>query len=334
MAPSCPQAWTIGAWLPAVGIGTVWRAHPMQYEGNALLDRTRSILAAALGLSLSWTILPPPVAHASAQKVVIIVGPVGAQTDGYRATGNQIAQTAAAAGATVVKVYSPKATWRRVRSAVNGANIIVYLGHGNGYPSPYSTTEWTDRVNGWGLNRTTGGGDSDNWAKKMVYCGEKALLGTLTASDGSAQWHRCGGSTNTDGIHPAPGFVMIYSNACYTPGANEGWDDKASQREARQHVRHYSYPVLKLGAGAYFASDMHHGASTLVDLILRHPNMTFGSIAKRGVGYEADAQRHFDHPDLNRRKIWIQRTKEGMGTDYWYAYAGRPARTPSGELRT
>ena len=87
----------------------------------------------------------------------------------------------AAAGADVVKVYSPRATWSRVRTAVAGANVVVYLGHGNGSPSPYSSSEWPDRHNGWGLNRTTKGGDSDDWSTRMVYCGEKALLGTLSA---------------------------------------------------------------------------------------------------------------------------------------------------------
>ena len=41
----------------------------------------------------------------------------------------------------------------RVRTAVAGANVVVYLGHGNGSPSPYSSSEWPDRHNGWGLNR-------------------------------------------------------------------------------------------------------------------------------------------------------------------------------------
>jgi hypothetical protein len=75
---------------------------------------------------------------------------------------------------------------------------------------------------------------------------------------------------------------------------------------------------------------MSRGASTLVDLILRHPDRTFGWIAQRGAGYDADAQRRFDHPDFTAKRIWVQRTGEGAGLDYWYAYAGRPARTAAG----
>jgi hypothetical protein len=280
-----------------------------------------------------WMALGATPVAAAALKVVIIVGPTGALTDNYRATGNSIANVAEDAGANVVKVYSPRATWARVRNAVAGANIVVYLGHGNGYPNPYSSgTEWTDRANGWGLNRTTEGGDSDNWSTKMVYCGEKALLGTLTSSDGSAQWNYCGGKNNTDGIAPAADWVMIYNKACYAPGAGEGWDDKATQSQAFQRVRNYSYPALKNDAGAYFATDMWHGAEQLVDTVLRHRNWTFGAIAEAANGFDMSAQRRFDHPDLTGREVWLQRTNTSMGLDYWYAYAGNPNLTPSGEM--
>jgi hypothetical protein len=282
---------------------------------------------------MGWSLLAAaPAAAATPLKVVIIVGPTGDLTKSYRATGNDIADAATALGADVVKVYSPRATWARVRNAVAGANVVIYLGHGNGYPSPYSSTEWTDRVNGWGLNRTTEGGDSDNWSTKMVYCGEKALLGTLTANDGAAQWKYCGGAKGTDGIHPAANWVMIYNKACYTPGASEGWDVKATESVAKQHVRNYSYPALKANGGAYFATDMYQGATQLVQLVLSHRDWTFGAIAEAANGYDLAAQRRFDHPDLTDRQIWIQRTATSMGTDYWFAYAGNPSLTPSGAM--
>jgi hypothetical protein len=273
-----------------------------------------------------------PASAATPLKVVIIVGPTGDLTKSYRATGNDIADAATAAGADVVKVYSPRATWTRVHDAVEGANIVVYLGHGNGYPSPYSTTEWTDRVNGWGLNRTTQGGDSDNWSTSMVYCGQKALLGTLTSADGAAQWKYCGGAKGTQGIHPAADWVMIYNKACYAPGAGEGWDVKATESVAMQRVRNFSYPALKGGGGAYFATDMYHGGEQLVQLVLAHRDWTFGRIAENANGYDLAAQRRFEHPDLSDRQIWIQRTANTMGTDYWLAYAGNPNLTPSGAM--
>jgi hypothetical protein len=282
---------------------------------------------------MAWTLLGiSPAAAANPLKVVIIVGPTGGLTQNYRDTGNDIARAAAGAGADVVKVYSPRATWSRVRNAVAGANVVVYLGHGNGYPNPYSSgTEYTDRANGWGLNRTTDGGDSDDWSTKMVYCGEKALLGTLDKSmDGEAQWKYCGGAKGTLGIHPAANWVMIYNNACYAPGAGEGGKPKATESVAMQRVRNFSYPPLKLGAGAYFATDMYEGGEELVKLVLGHRKWTFGAIAEAANGYDAAAQRRFDHPDLSGRQVWLQRTSRGGETDYWFAYAGRPSLTPSG----
>ena len=288
--------------------------------------RIRAALIASLTL-ISSQLAIASVTAAAPQKVVIIVGPTGAQTDDYRQRGDAYEATATAAGATVVKVYSPNATWANVKAAVDGANIVIYLGHGNGYPNPYGSTELTDRTNGWGLNRTTTGGDSDNWSNAMVYCGEKALLGTLTSAS-PAQWAYCGGSTNTDGITPAPNWVMIYSNACYAPGASEGFDVPATEAVALQRVRNYSYPNLMLGAGAYFATDM--GASGLIDTILRNPEMPFGAIAESANGYDISQQRHFDHPDLGGYRIWIQNSGAPTSGAYRLAYAGRLTLTPSG----
>ncbi len=287
--------------------------------------RARAPFVIAIALALTWSAFAVVPAAAAGPKVVIIVGPTGALTDGYRSTANQIANAAEDAGANVVKVYSPRATWKRVQEAVEGANVIVYLGHGNGWPSPYSATENTDRVNGWGLNRTTRNGDSDNWSTTMVYCGEKALLGTLTRSDGAAQRQYCSGRLN-----PAPGFVMIYHRACYAPGAGEPWMSPSTETQARQRATNYSYPVLAMGGGAFFATDMWQGGSQLVELVLRNPNMPFGEIARNANGYDADAQRHFAHPDLPGAEVWLQRTDDLGHKDYWFAYAGDPSRTPAG----
>jgi hypothetical protein len=294
-----------------------------------LPKRIRVAFIASLTIISSLIAAMPVGAVVAPQKVVIIVGPTGSLTSTYRSKGDAIAVAAVADGATVIKVYSPNATWAKVKAAVSGANIVVYLGHGNGYPNPYGSTELTDRDNGWGLNRTTTNGDSDNWSTTMVYCGEKALLGTLTSAS-TYQWNYCGGSTNTDGISPAANWVMIYSNACYTPGASEGWDTPATESVALQRVRNYSYPALLVGGGAYFATDMYQGSQQLVDTILRNPGMAFGAIAEHANGYDLSRQRHFDHPDLSGRRIWIQNSGDATSGDYFLAYAGKPALTPSG----
>jgi hypothetical protein len=296
-----------------------------------------TLLFTALVTAISVLGAAPSPAQAAGEKVVIIVGPVGSQTDGYRSRGDGIAATAQAAGATVVKVYSPNATWENVRAAVNGANVIVYLGHGNGYPNPYTTppdsfagTEWGDRTNGWGLNRVAGvdaadpTGDGDNWSTNMVYCGEKALLGTLTASDGAAQRTYCAGGP----ITPAPGFVMVYSNACYAPGAGEARPAPA-ESIAVGRVANYSDPILRLG-GTYFATDL--GSAKVVDLVLRNPGTSFGRLFEQGNGFNASALRRFSHASVGGSEVWVQRTSTGLGDDYWYAFAGNPSLTPAGGI--
>ena len=290
--------------------------------------RIRAAAVATLTLISSFLAVLPAGAVVTPQKVVIIVGPVGSGTNSYRSQADGIYNKAVAAGATAVKVYSPNATWAKVKAAVNGANIVVYLGHGNGYPNPYTTTELTDRTNGWGLNRTTTGGDGDDWSRTMVYCGEKALLGTLTSADGAAQRTYCSGGP----ITPAPHWAMIYVDACYAPGASESWDTKATESVALQHVRNYSYPALRLGASAYYATDL--GADGLVDSILRHPSLTWTDITRAADGYDAAAQRHFTHPDVSNAQIWIQRTGSSDNLDYRLAFAGNPLATPAGGTGT
>ncbi len=279
-----------------------------------------SLATALTGLTAAAT-----PAAAAGEKVVIIVGPTGSITDFYRKTGDAIASTAAAAGANVVKVYSPNATWQNVRAATEAANLIVYLGHGNGYPNPYNSSENTNSTNGWGLNRTTTNGDADDWTSTLVYCGENALLGTLPSSlQGwkGGQWEYCGGSTGTQGIHPAPGFVMVYQGACYAPGAGETAD--ATLAMAQERVRNYSFPVFSLGGSAYFANDID--ASSVVDLVLRDPGTPYGEIAQQAAGYSSADQVHVAHPDVPGAEIWVQKTYAlYLGrSDYWYAFAGKP----------
>ena len=74
-------------------------------------------------------------AQTSTAKVVIIVG---ADTPQYISRANEVYAEAIKYTPNVVKVYSPNATWSAVKSAVNGANVVVYIGHGNGCPEPVS----------------------------------------------------------------------------------------------------------------------------------------------------------------------------------------------------
>ncbi|HET7685941.1 MAG TPA: cell wall-binding repeat-containing protein [Candidatus Limnocylindria bacterium] len=284
-------------------------------------DRTGAALLSALVLATAFSVAGAQPTHAAGKKVAIIVGPTGAQTDSYRDSADAVAAAATAAGATVVKAYSPNATWANVKNAVNGANIIVWMGHGNGYPNPYSSTELTKQVNGWGLNRTTTNGDGDSWSSTMIYCGERALLGTLTSNDGD-QWTYCGGSANNDGVTPAPGFAMIYAHACYTAGAGEPGEATQTEATYLARVKNYSAPPLRLGAGAYFATTSEQ--ARLVTAILTQPGTSYGDIFRGTRAYAASALRTFAHAEVAGHSIWLQ------NNGYHYAFAGDPTLTPSG----
>ncbi len=286
-------------------------------------DRLGAALLSALVLTAAFAAVLPQPTHAAAKKVAIIVGPTGAQTDSYRSSADAVASAATAAGATVVKVYSPNATWANVKNAVNGADIVVYMGHGSGYPNPYNATETTWKTNGWGLNRTTTNGDADSWSSTMVYCGERALLGTLTSADGDS-WKYCGGTTNTDGITPAPGFAMIYAHACYTAGAGEPGEAAQPESTYLARAKNYSYPPLLLGAGAYFATTSEQ--TRLVSAILTSPGTSYGDIFRSTRAFSATALRTFAHTDVAGASIWLQ------NDGYHDAFAGDPNRTPSGAI--
>jgi putative cell wall-binding protein len=304
-----------------------------------LPHRLRISLVTALFATVAVLGTPAQPAAAAGEKVAIIVGPVGSLTDQYRSMANKVASAATDAGATVVKAYSPNATWAKVKAAVDGADVIVYFGHGNGYPNPYGSNELTDRSNGWGLNTKTTNGDADSWSNgTLVYCGEKALLGTLASGDGAAQKQYCGG-IDSEGITPAANFTMIYAQAHYAPGFGERYVPSTpltTLNEAQQRVRHYSTPILKLG-GTFIAT-AYGDADKIVTRVLNQPNEAFADIFAQGTGWTPSRAVSMAHPDDGGSQVWVQRTSLGNfhfgDPDYWYAFAGRTSKTPDGGTAT
>jgi hypothetical protein len=274
----------------------------------AIVLATTAVVGAIPGLR------PPPVA-AAAPKVAILVGPTAITDSHYYPWAKELKRTARAAGATVDLRYCP--TPAQAKAATEGASIIVYFGHGNGFPNPYSATESTDRVNGWGLRNPAQSWNKERCTDSVLrYYGEDYLTGKISGNGWS------GG-----GIKPAPNFVMVYSNACYAPGAGEARPAPA-QDVAIQRVSNYSTPVLELG-GTYFATDL--GSTRLVDLLLRNRSKSFGSLFMTGNGYSEPALRRVAHHAFPNRETWVQRTKsQWLGDDYWYAFAGNPGKAPNG----
>ena len=258
--------------------------------------------AAALSLPSITTATTDPV------KVAIIVGPVGSLTPTYLALAERAAATAEHHGATVARAYSPNATPGNVLAAVADANVVIYFGHGYGHPSPYGGLD-TARQNGWALQGPAARGThEDGLNGQLEYFGEDWIVANAK---------------------PAPGFVMIYSNTCYAPGASEGGHAPASHADAATRVAYYSRGVFAMGGSAYYATDFDGGAADLVGRILADRTATYGSAFvndPRFVPYGLTAQ---PHPFSAGQTIWLHHSTYAPGPpNYWYAFAGNPDLAP------
>ena len=99
----------------------------------------KSAIALALAFVASLGVIVPSVSAAAGDpKVVIIVGATHGSTASYRNRADVAYAEARKYTSNVVKVYSPNATWSKVKAAVVNASVVIYMGHGNGWPSPYT----------------------------------------------------------------------------------------------------------------------------------------------------------------------------------------------------
>ena len=101
---------------------------------------------------LQFAVTAPALA-AVAPKVAIIVGPAGATTSTNLAWGRAAAAEARRYTSNVVEVYTPYATWSRAKAAMTGASVVVYIGRGRGFPSPFSATLRPATEDGFGCEK-------------------------------------------------------------------------------------------------------------------------------------------------------------------------------------
>ena len=214
-----------------------------------------------------------------APKVVLVVGPAGSATENYRRLANEAAAVAAKYTPNVVKVYSPDATWPAVKQALQGASIVVYLGHGNGWPSRYRNELTPTTQNGMGLNPNAGAGDTHQ------YFGE-ARVG--------------------EEIELAKHAVVIFSHLCYASGNSEPGLPEGTLAEGQQRVDNYAAGFIRAGASAVIA-EAYMGPAYYVESILKgqgsidriwrsaptfHGNLLrFPSLRSRGYTAQMDTDR-------------------------------------------
>ena len=210
--------------------------------GAASLNRiARATLVAILvGVLGALGATAPVQASARVPKVVVIVGPVGSMTAGFRAQGEAAAKAAEAQGAQVVRVYSPNATWPVVQRAAEGASILIYLGHGNGWPSPYRDSLHPPSQNGFGLNPVAGVDDSAH-----QYFGEAFI----------------------ERLRLAPNAVVLLHHLCYASGNSEPGLPDGTQAESILRVDNFASGFLRAGARAVVAEG-HLGPAYYVRALL------------------------------------------------------------------
>ena len=207
-------------------------------------------------------------------KVVFIVGPAGAATDRYRAQARVAADIARHYTPDVVELYSPDATWPAVKEATRGASLVVYMGHGNGWPSRYRDSLYPPTQDGFGLNPAPGGDDASH-----QYFGE-GFVGSE--------------------IKLAKNAVVLLNHLCYASGNTEPGLPEGTLDQARQRVDNYAAGFIKAGAAAviaeawsspnYFVRAILSGGSSIQNAWLHSPSANGHRIAftsERSRGYVA-----------------------------------------------
>jgi flagellar hook assembly protein FlgD len=213
------------------------------------LRHLRSPLAAALvalvvalgvGAPAFRVVTPVRAAATTGPKVVIVVGATHGVTSTYRSYANAAYAEAIKYTPNVVKVYSPNATWAAVKAAAKGASILIYFGHGNGWPSPYTYDSKYTTKDGFGLNATAGDGDYNN-----KYYGEP-YVSTLELADNA--------------------IVMLH-HLCYASGNSEPGGAAPSVSTAKQRIDNYGAGFLRGGKARAVLADGHHGPADYLKAI-------------------------------------------------------------------
>ena len=107
----------------------------------------------------------------------------------------------------------------------------MYLGHGNGWPSPYTYDPLFSTKDGFGLN------------KDLNHNGKR--------SDYELKYY---GEPKIETLTPAPNAVVLLFHLCYASGNSEPDRNDPSLSTAKQRVDNYASAFLRAGAGAVIAN--------------------------------------------------------------------------------
>jgi len=229
----------------------------------------------------------------STAKVVIILGAIGSATSNYRSVADSAYAEAIKWSSNVIKVYSPNATWAAAKAALQGASVVVYLGHGNGWPSPYTYDSKYTTKDGFGLNATAGNGDSN-----VKYYGEPFL-----ASE----------------IHLAPNAVVLLNRLCYASGNSEPGNADPTLSVAMQRADNYAQGFLKAGARAIIAEG--HGTINYMIRDLFNSHQTVLDVWRNQSNYHGN---EFSFPSLRSPAYTDFMDPDSASGGYYRSLVGNP----------
>lgn len=210
-------------------------------------------------MAVGGLVAQPHVVAASGKKVVIVVGPAGSNTANYIYNAKLLTAQARSYGASVYQIYTPNATWAKVKQVAQGANLFIYLGHGNGYPSPYGAFNKYTK-DGMGLNTVAG-------SSRFTYYGEYYVDRYLNL---------------------APNAVVILNRLCYASGNSEWGAANPTKATAIKRVDNYAAGFLRTGARAVFAQGISSVSYIVYSLFKTNRTMKqiFWSDPKRSGAYD------------------------------------------------
>lgn len=253
--------------------------------------RLRALAIVAMVMAVGGlAVSPARTIAADSVKVVIVVGPVEGSTAGYIRDAKSYAAQARSLGAHVVEVYSPNATWTKVKAAAKGANILIYLGHGNGYPSPYGAFAATRR-NGMGLNASAGSGNSN-----VKYYGQYYMR---------------------TGLDLATNSVVLLNHLCYASGDSEPGRANPTTSVAKTRADGYGTGFLRTGAKAVFATGLGSLGPIISDLM--RGDMTIGQIFRSDSSFTGTRDFRFTSTYTSGMTVWMDPYAAGR---YYHSVVG------------
>jgi len=201
----------------------------------------------------------------------------------------------------VVRVYSPDATWPAVRAAVTGASVVVYLGHGNGWPSRYSGSLRPRSMDGFGLN-------------------------PVAARDDIA--HQYFGEAFVSALRLAPGAVVLLHHLCYASGATEPGLGDGPFADVLSRVDNFAAGFLAAGASTVIAEG-HRDPADLIAAAIRGPRSAARAWAGAPWGHGHAAA----YPSARTPGATLTLDPDAPGAGFYRSMAvapGGPAVAPAG----